>query len=69
MSRARIGSNLAILLLVLGVLGNIVGVFDIAPWAEQERDASARFIGPPLNVRFIGALHPPDHEGKEPREP
>ena len=26
MSRARIGSNLAILLLVLGILGNIVGV-------------------------------------------
>jgi hypothetical protein len=64
MIRATTTFDLERLLLVLGILGTIVGVFHVGPWAEQERDALARFMGPPLNVRFIGTLHPPDHEGK-----
>jgi len=52
------------LLLVLGIVGNIVGVLHLGLWAEQERDASARFIGPPLSVRLVGVLYPPDQKGE-----
>jgi hypothetical protein len=63
MIRFRTASGSARLLLGLGILEIIVGIVHIGPWAGQGRDALARYIGPPLNVRFVGTLHLPDHEG------
>ena len=56
--------DLAKFLFIVCIVAIVIGVFQIGTWTRCERDASARYIGPPLSVRFVGTLHPPDYEGK-----
>ena len=62
MVKVRKGLNLMKLMLVLGFIGNIVGVLHIGTWAEHEREASARYVGAPLSVRLVGTLYSPDQK-------
>jgi len=62
MTKVRTVLNVVKLMLVLGIIGNIVGVLHIGTWAEHEREASARYVGLPLSVRFIGTLYSPDQK-------
>jgi hypothetical protein len=62
MVKVRKVLNLVKLMLVLGIIGNIVGVLHIGTWAANEREASARYVGAPLSVRLVGTLYSPDQK-------
>ena len=62
MVKVRTVLNLVKLVLVLGIIGNILGVFQIGALTWHERDAVAGYIGPPLSVRLVGTLYSPDQK-------